>query len=332
MHSGYQNLENFLSVHDKFVISTHESPDGDGLGAEIAFNELLENLGKKAIIINSDRIPDIFKFIDVEGEINILNDNFALPDDIGDYAQVVLDTHDFDNIGAAYYYLKDRIKDLFIIDHHEGGADKFTSNFIKADASSTCEIVYHIIKRYGKPLSFKSAQALYAGILFDTGSFRYPKTTAETYTVVADLVKNGANPFNIYEYIYESNSLSSFELRSLILSTMEVFHDGRLIAMKLTPEMILKTGALFSEGEQAINLPLTVKGVVASILVKQDVGGGPVKVSMRTKGDYDVAEIAIANGGGGHKNAAGFKSKLSFKETYENAVKNLEPFFSQAPS
>lgn len=328
METGYDKLDKFLSKYDKFIISTHESPDGDGLGAEIAFHEFLQNLGKESIIINSDVIPETFKFIDIDNEINILTEEFILPDDIDQYAQFVLDTNDYDNIGPAYYHLKDKVRDLFIIDHHEGGSDKFDTNFIKAEASSASEIVFQIISHYQKPITFKSAQAMYAGILFDTGSFRYPKTTAETYRITATLVEAGANPFDIYEHIYESNSLSSFELRSMILSTMEVHHDGKLIAMKLKPEMLTKAGAIFAEGESSINLPLTVKGVAASLLVKQDIGG-PVKVSMRTKGDYDVAEIAMANGGGGHKNAAGFKSKLSFEETYDMAVKNLDVFFSK---
>jgi len=96
--------------------------------------------------------------------------------------------------------------------------------------------------------------------------------------------------------------------------------------MKLTPDMLRRTGASFTEGEPVINVPLTVKGVVASILIKQDIVG-PVKVSMRTKGDIDVARLAMEMGGGGHKNAAGYKSKLSFEETYIKAIESMGRFF-----
>ncbi len=319
MEKGFKNLDAFLNRYEKFVISTHESPDADGLGAEIAFHELLQVIGKTSIIINSDPTPDTVEFIDIDREINIYDDSFQPPPDIEDYAQIVLDTNDYDNIGAAYHKLKDLVQDLFIIDHHEGDRDKFQSNFIKVEASSACEIIYDIIIRYGNELSFKAAQAIYTGMLFDTGSFRYPKTSPWTYKIAAHCIEKGANPFAIYEHLYESNSLSSFSLRSKITASMEVLHGGKMIAMKLTPEMLEETGATFTEGEPAINLPLTVKGVVASVLVKQDFGG-PVKVSMRTKGELDVAEIAMTNGGGGHKNAAGFKSKLSFEETYQHAI------------
>lgn len=326
MHKGFKNLENFLAKYKKIIISTHESPDGDGLGAEIAFNELLQKLGKETIIINSDPVPDTFNFIDIENEINTLKTSTVVPDGLKDYALIVLDTNDDDNIGSLFPIIKDKVKDIFIIDHHEGEKDKIERNFIKVESSSVCEIIYSIIEYFEKDISLKSAQALFAGIVYDTGSFRYPKTSSETFKIAAHLVEIGANPFKIFEHIYESNSLSSFELKSQILSTMEILNNGKLIAMKLTPKMLKKTGATFTEGESAINLPLTVRGVIGSILVKQDING-PVKVSMRTKGDYNVAEIAIKNGGGGHKNAAGYKSKESLEKTYKIAIKNMEDLF-----
>lgn len=327
MHPGLEKLKKFLDLHEKFIISTHESPDGDGLGAEIAFRELLLKLGKHAIILNSDPIPEKFAFMDVEREIQVFSENFRFDTDPGEYALFVLDTNDFSNIGAAYVYLREKVKSVFIIDHHEGGKDKFDENFIKVEASSACEIMYEIVTHFNGELSKKAAQALYAGILFDTGSFRYPKTTSKTFRIISHLVEIGANPFHIYEAIYENNSLSSFELRTLMLSSMEIHFNGKLILMKLTPEMLQKSGAPFIEGEMNINLPLTIKGVVASILVKQD-NQGPVKVSLRSKGNIDVSEIAMEKGGGGHKNAAGFKSKLDFDATCKTVIKDIGRFFS----
>ena len=100
MHSGFKSLDNYLEKYDSFIISTHESPDWDGLGAEIAFSELLGKLGKTAIILNSDPTPEAFESFDPDNEINVYSDDFALPDDIEKYAQFVLDTNDYDNIGT----------------------------------------------------------------------------------------------------------------------------------------------------------------------------------------------------------------------------------------
>ncbi len=328
MSRSIRNLEEFINRYDKFIISTHESPDADGLGAEIAMLDLLKQLGKEAYIFNSDPTPEICKFIDIDSEIIILEDESQLPEDITDFAQFVLDTNDYDNIGSAYRILNTKVRELFIIDHHEGYTDKVDSNLIKADASSACEIVYSVIQHFNKEISFKSAQAIYSGLVFDTGSFKYPKTSSLTMKIASHLLKKGVTPFKVYEHLYESNSISSFQLRGRILASMEVLLGGQMIAMKLTPDMVIETGGSFSEGESSINMPFTVKGVVASLLIKQDLEG-PVKVSMRTKGDLNVAEIAIKNGGGGHKNAAGFKSKLSFDETYKYAIKEMGKFFKE---
>jgi len=290
--------------------------------------ELLKKLGKKPLIVNSDPTPDNFLFLDIEHDINVMNGSFILPGDIAEYAQFVLDTNDYNNIGAAAYNaLKDRVREVFIIDHHEGDESKLGANIIKAGASSVSEIMFHIIEHFETPITLRAAQAVFGGMVFDTGSFKYPKTTPETFRIAAKLVEAGVTPFFIHEQIYEQNALSSFSLRGRILSSMEVLHGGRMIALKLTPDMLKETGATFTEGEPAINLPLTVKGVVASLLVKQDFEG-PVKVSMRTKGNIDVAQLAMERGGGGHKNAAGYKSKLSFDETYRQALKSMEKFFT----
>ena len=326
MNRAFTNLDIFLTKYDKFIISTHESPDADGLGSEIAFLDLLKQLNKEAYILNADPAPAICNFMDIDNELTVLKDESQLPPDIEDFVQIVLDTNDYENIGSAYKILKNRVKDFFIIDHHEGDLHKADVNFIKVEASSTAEIIYSIIQYYRKEINFKTAQAMYAAIVFDTGSFRYPKTTSETFSIASDLMEYGVSPFKVYEQLYESNSLSSFQLRTRILSTMEIMHNGKMVAMKLTPDMVEETSGSFSEGEAMINLPFTVKGVVASILIKQD-KSGPVKVSMRTKGDINVAAIAIRNGGGGHKNAAGYKPGLTFDEAYEKAVNDMDVFF-----
>ncbi len=326
MNSAFTNLDNFLNKYDKFIISTHESPDADGLGSEIAFLDLLKQLDKEAYIFNADPAPEICRFMDIDNELAVLIDESQLPENIEDFVHIILDTNDYENIGSIYKTLHPRVKDFFIIDHHEGDLHKADVNFIKVEASSTAEIIYSIIQFYRKELNFKTAQAIYSAIVFDTGSFRFPKTTSETFSIASHLLEYGVSPFQVYEHLYESNSLSSFQLRTKILSTMEIMHKGKMVVMKLTPDMVEETNGSFAEGESIINLPFTVKGVVASLLIKQDTAG-PVKVSMRTKGNINVAEIAIRNGGGGHKNAAGYKPGLNFEEAYNKAIDDMDVFF-----
>lgn len=326
MKEDFARLDAFLAEYDRIILSTHENPDWDGLGGEIAMFELLRSMGKKPLIINSDPTPETFRFLDPDNDIHVMDGSYRLPDDIREYGHIVLDTNDYNNIGRASIILGKVVRGVIIIDHHDGEYAKLGENIIKTSASSVCELIYHIIRHYDRPITLRAAQALFAGIVYDTGSFVYPKTSAETFRIAAHLEELGVVPSFIHEQIYEQNALSSFELRSRILATMEVLYGGRLVAMKLTREMLMETGAAFTEGEPAINLPLTVRGVVASVLVKQDLDG-PVKVSLRTKGDLDVARLAMENGGGGHRNAAGYKSSLTLEETYRQAITNMGVFF-----
>ncbi|MBN2435267.1 MAG: bifunctional oligoribonuclease/PAP phosphatase NrnA [Spirochaetes bacterium] len=321
----YDELDAFIFSHQKFFITTHESPDGDGLGAQIAFREYLFSLGKNVHIVNGDPLPPKYDFLDAENIINIA-DKFTLPVDYKDYSLIIIDTNTFSNTGGTYTLCKEWIKDFFIIDHHEGNSDIFASNLVLVHASSASEIIAQYLIRNNFIPSKKAATALYTGILFDTGGFRYSKTSSETFLVISWLVKHGADPTSIYELIYENNQLATLLLKSRMLSSIETHHQGRLIYMELTTQMLEETGGEFSEGELNINIPLTIKGVEISVLLKQDIGG-QLKVSMRSKGDLDVSIIAISRDGGGHKNAAGFKSNLSFEETKKIVLSDLERFF-----
>ena len=327
MTRGLESLDSFISQHEKFVITTHESPDPDGIGAEIAFHETLKYLGKHVLAVNSDVTPVKYNFMDPTGIIQKYSDQYVLPDDIDEYGLIILDTNDFENIGALYKAIKDRINGVFIIDHHSRNDTPIEGNFIDSTASSTSEMVFEVITMYNVPLSYSAAMPLYAGILFDTGSFRYPKTSPTTFSTVSHLVEAGVSPTWIYDTIYESYSLSSLVLKSKMLSSMEFYHEGKMVIMYMTPEMLIETGGMFSEGEHNINIPLTVKNVLVSVLIKQDING-PIKVSMRTKGDLDVAEIAVSHKGGGHKNAAGYKSYVSWIETKKTVIKDMDILFS----
>ncbi len=332
MHPGLIKFEQFLERHNGFFISTHESPDWDGLGAEVALRELLVSMGKEARILNSDPLQDTFRMIDPDEQIEVFRGEESLPENADDFAHIVLDTNVYSNIGKAYPVLRDRVREVFIIDHHEGDKDLVESNFIKVEASSVCEIIFQILEYFNHKPGYTSALGLYSGIVFDTGSFRFSKTSAETFRIASYLTERGVKPHKVYEHIYENNSLASFEIRSLILASMEVLLGGRLVIMKMTPEMLEKSGAPYSEGETTINLPLTVKGVEGSVLIKQDIDNEVVKVSMRSKGDLNVASVAMAYDGGGHRNAAGFRSRRSFDNTYELTKEAMIRLFHERDS
>ncbi|MGL4369003.1 MAG: DHH family phosphoesterase, partial [Spirochaetota bacterium] len=191
MKQGFSPLESYLNKYDSFVITTHESPDPDGLGAEIAFIEFLGKIGKKYLIFNADETPEKYRFLDENNQITIMKEDTPLPEGIEKYGLFILDTNDYENTGTVYSRLKEKICEPFIIDHHSSAEIDPERHFIDGIASSTSQMVYYIFLRYGKEMSYTSALSLYAGMLFDTGSFRYPKTSSSTFMAAAAMVDAG---------------------------------------------------------------------------------------------------------------------------------------------
>ncbi len=322
----FKQVIDFINSNNNFILSAHETPDGDAIGSEYAMLKALQKLGKNVKVFNSDPMPNKFGFIDENNEIKTLESPDQLPDDIENYVLLILDTNDENNIGVVAEYVLPRVKGHFIIDHHESDEDLLVQNLVQKSASSTAEILYLLFKEMEVEIDFKMAQALFMAIVYDTGSFIYPKTTALTFEIARDLVTIGVNPNYIYSKVYESNSISSLLLHSKVLSTLEIVFDNHVAIQTMTKETIIDSGALYEEADQIINFPLRSESIRVSIFFKENLDG-LLRCSLRSKGNIDVAEIAQSFGGGGHKTAAGFKCKLSLVETKKLVLEKLSKYF-----
>jgi phosphoesterase RecJ-like protein len=167
------------------------------------------------------------------------------------------------------------------------------------------------------------AQALYMGIVYDTGSFIYPKTTALTFKIAQDLVARGVHPNQVYAKLYESDSLSSLVLMSKVLATLTLHAGGRVAVQVMPRRLLQESRASYEEADQLINIPLRSKDVRVSIFFKEN-PEGLRRCSMRSKGSIDVAEIAQSYGGGGHRTAAGFKCARPFATLQEEILERLQ--------
>ncbi|MBN2736871.1 MAG: bifunctional oligoribonuclease/PAP phosphatase NrnA [Spirochaetales bacterium] len=302
----FQNALNFISKYEKFIICAHESPDGDAVGSEFALLQGLKHLKKEAIILNNDPTPENFTFIDTTNEIGYFDEDTQLPKDIDQYGLFILDTNDTANIGEISEILLPKVKEYFIIDHHEDDSDQVKDNLIYKDASSTAEIIYLLLKELKVKITSEIADALYMAIVYDTGSFIYPKTTARTFEIACDLVSKGVIPNRIYSKVYETDSISSIKLMSQVLSTLEMEFNNQVAIQLMSKEMLKKTGGKYEESRAFINIPLKAAAIKISVFFKED-EKGVFRCSLRSKGSYDVCAIARHFGGGGHKTAAGFK-------------------------
>jgi bifunctional oligoribonuclease and PAP phosphatase NrnA len=322
----FQAAIDFITRTRRFVITAHETPDGDAIGSECAMLRALRAMGKEAIILNADPTPRKFAFLEADTLVTVLDGEGKVPADIGEYSLLMLDTNDIHNIGQVATQVLPRVREHFIIDHHEGEQDLLAGNLIKKNASSTCEVIFQILSEMQVEIDFPTAEALYTGILFDTGCFIYPKTTAVTFAIARELVTRGVEPNAVYSHVYESNSISALILHSRVLSTLELTFDSHVAILTMSRQMITESGANYEEADQLINIPLRSEDIRVSIFFKEN-PEGLLRCSMRSKGNINVAEIAQGFGGGGHRTAAGFKCRESLDAAKKIVLDKLRVYF-----
>ena len=323
----FEPVIDFLARTGKLIITAHETPDGDAIGSEIAMLHAMRRIGKTVRVMNADPTPRKFRFLGTDKDIEVLGSEEQLPKDIAEYALLLLDVNDIHNIGQVSTMILPRVREHFIIDHHENDDDIQSGNFIQKSSSSTAEILFQLFGALAIDLDFPTAQALFTGIVYDTGSFIYPKTTALTFAIARDLVERGVQPNRIYSHIYESNSISALVLQAKVLATLELALDDHVAIITMDKKLLEDSKASYEESDQFINIPLRSEEVRVSIFFKQNLEG-LIRCSMRSKGDINVAEIAQIFGGGGHKTAAGFKCRDSVAKTKEILLQKLKVCFS----
>jgi phosphoesterase RecJ-like protein len=316
----------FFKKHDSFILTTHAGSDADGLGAELVFARILEGMEKTVHILNAEKTAAHFAFMDPAGKVEIWDGEIYknLPEKS---ALLILDTSDEYNIGCVKDLIG-RVREVFVIDHHELTPFSTLSGWIDSTASSTCEMAVEAAGAAGIDLDRDTAMAAFAGISYDTGSFAYIKTTARTFKAALTLIERGVVPYSVYRELNESSSLGAVLLRKQVLSTLEICGGGRAAALILRKEDLQSTGANFEDAETFINIPLRAKEIAVSVLVKENLEG-KVRCSLRSKGAVNVSKIAQQFGGGGHVTAAGFKSALSIEETLDQVLKKVEPLLEK---
>jgi phosphoesterase RecJ-like protein len=324
----FKPIIDFITENTSFILTAHETPDGDAIGSECALAGVLRGLGKSVKIINSDPTPNKFKFIDHDRDIVILKNKQQIPSNLEESVLIILDTNDTNNIGKLAQLVLPRVKDYFIIDHHDIEIDIHSGNIVQRSASSTAEILYQIIKALGIEIDYPTALALYTAIVYDTGCFIYPKTTAFTFQIAYEMVEKGVNPNYVYTQVYECNSISSVILQSRVLASLELVLHSHVAIQVMLRDTILSSGSKYEEADQIINIPLKAEAVKVSIFFKEDLSG-LMRCSLRSKGQIDVAEIAKTFGGGGHRNAAGFKCREPMATIRDKVLDKLKVYFQK---
>jgi len=315
-----QKIADVVRDGRKFLITSHVRPDGDSIGAALALYHILVGMGKSAVVCHQDKTPYNYSFL--PGSEQIVHD---LPSSVEDFdAAFVLDCSELDRVGDLAERLGG-IRTLINIDHHISNRRFCELAYIDERASSTSELIFRLARQMEVVLNKEAADNLYAGILTDTGGFRYSNTREASLHAAAGLVACGADPQWISENVYEKNPLSKIRLLAVTLETLAIEMDGRVGSLVITQKTLDQAGAAMEQSEGFVDIPRTIDGVVVSILYSE-MEDHFFKVSLRSKERFNVAGIAEKFGGGGHINAAACRCRgdiAQVKQAVGAAVREL---------
>ena len=316
MKDNIKNIIKAIIEGDNFIVTSHYSPDGDNIGSTLSMYYALKKLDKNVLYILDDIIPKNLGFL-VEG-INILKSE-EVNVNLNDYTLISLDCGDFDRI-CVNEKIKTQVKQLICIDHHVSNDNFGDLNYIKPGESSTCELVYNLMKEMSKNIDNKIidkniATCLYTGLLTDTGNFSYSNTNPSSYLMAYDLVNLGAKKDNIIQKLFQSNPFNYYKLLGESLKTLDIV-DEKVASMMLTIDMLERNQISFNDSDGVISYARDIDGVEVGILFKEK-ALGEIKVSFRSKNYVDVSIIAQSFGGGGHVRASG----CTIKDSMENVKK-----------
>ena len=290
-------LEAFRST-PRFILTSHARPDGDAIGSVLALAEVLEQLGCQTDIVMADPIPFIYRTLPNIGRIHHAASASDIVPDPGVTA-ILLECDGIDRTGLLG--LEDRC--LINIDHHASGRHFAYLNWIDEHACAVAAMIYRIAVAANVEITPSMATCLYTAILSDTGSFTYSSTNAETFALAQDLTARGANPSQIARDVYFSNPASKIRLLGTALSNLRT--DGPLAWTWVTNQDMDTAGAEAEDCEGVVNYLISIHGVESAVFLRELPCASQFRLSIRSKGKIDVAQVAESFGGGGHRSASG---------------------------
>ena len=312
-----QDLIKVIKKNKKFIIISHINPEGDAIGCQIALRELLISLGKDVRIVNSDKIPSCYRFISGWKSISRSLKDFS-------YQVIfILDCSDLSRIGK----LKDRVnKNILMvnIDHHESNKIFGNINWIDPKASSVSEMIYRLYKKLSVGINKKGALAIYAGLVSDTGCFRYANTQPETLAIASQLLKYKFPVYDIYRHIFGYISFLDIKLAVEALSELKYNKTKSIVWLMLKRKLLKRKAAEFDIGYLLLSLMRLIKGVEVAILFKEIPDRtDAVRVNFRSNGRINVSRLASLFGGGGHRTASGCTVKGNAEQAEKKVLREL---------
>ena len=302
---GVEDFAAFIDARDRFVFTTHMTPDGDGLGSELALCRFLRGRGKDVRIINCSSVPEDLRFLVRTGEV-ITFQKGRHESELRDAGAVVaFDLGGAGRLGRMEECVRASGGAKALLDHHIFENDLFDTLYVDTQVSSSAELTYRLIQRMGGRIDHSLAEPLYIGLVQDTGSFNYNSTSPFVHRMAAEFLEAGVDPYRIWKKIACQKPFGRVRLLGLSLSRIEMLAQGRVAGVDIDLDYLRNNGGEVRDAFEVVNHFLTIRGVEIGVLALQ-IGTKKVKFSMRSSGRHDVHAIAAEFGGGGHRFAAGF--------------------------
>ena len=317
-HEQHDSIDDVLSSirsHQRILVTSHLRPDGDAVGSILAMGMLLRAMGKSPEIVLADPIPVLYRGLPGAKSIKSVADLDAHFD-----AAVVLECDSIVRTGIQALAGHPIVN----IDHHASAKRFADVNWIDPSASAVAEMVYRLAIAAGAEVTPEMATCLYTGVLTDTGSFAYEAVNAHTFDLAGKLTSKGASPGRIAERIYFSNPESKIRLLGIALATLKI--DSSIAAVFLTHRDMESVGATDADCEGIVNYAIGIDGVRVAMFLRE-IENGRYRVSLRSKGDVDVAAVAERFGGGGHKNASGCTIAGPLESAVQTLMEQVRPLF-----
>ncbi len=304
MTIDWQPLCELILAQQRFVLTSHVRPDADAIGSEMGMAHLLESLGKQVRIINPSATPDHLKFLDPDSRVQKLGDGVTAVEACDTDVHMVLDTSAWQQLGDVRKVLESTSARKVVIDHHLSSDSLGALEFRDVTAAATGLLVAELGDALESQPTRVMAEPLFCAMATDTGWFRFPNTDARTLKMAARLIDCGVEPHLLYRELYERSSLARLKLHGRVLGRVVQECDGRLAHTYVLLKDFEETGSHPSDTEDLVNACLTLQGAeCAFIIVEQK--SRQMKVSLRSRSGLDVARVAEAFGGGGHRQASG---------------------------
>ena len=326
-----QAIQLLLSTPKKITIIPHRGPDGDAMGSTLALYHFLLKNNHFPTVISPNDFPDFLAWMPGSETVKIYEKDKINCTKILEEAEVIftLDFNALHRVGEMEQALEKLTAPFIMIDHHQKPDDYATYTYSDVNFGSTCEMIYNFILFLDKKqdLDKTIATCIYTGILTDSGSFRFPKTTGTTHRIVAQLIDLGVDNSLIPALLFDNSSYSRLQLLGCALQNLKVMMDHKTSYTTLTQDELNSFDYIKGDTEGIVNYGLSIKGIVFTAIFIENKEEGIIKISFRSQGSFDVNQFARENfHGGGHSNAAGGKSEVSMEETiskFENLVQNL---------